>query len=201
MTFWLSNWPIFWLSNWLTTLLLTLTHQLTDCQSDFYTKLNLRKPRMDSYDQISILLLKHTKLKRFKHAKTTAPTICNHRILGDILRPESPLYKHKLLSKDENLWVKQQAENMIDFEFTIYMPWQTFLESLVTLPLNVDGQRRYTTLWRAGTTVKVTMISLKTIPVLFLVLSRVWNKSIITMVLKKSNIAVTVYPGKCKEIA
>ena len=80
---------------------------------------------MDSYDQISILLLKHTKLKRFKHAKTTAPTICNHQILGDILRPESPLYKHKLLSKDDNLWVKQQVENMIDFEFTIYMPWQT----------------------------------------------------------------------------
>ena len=62
---------------------------------------------MDSYDQISILLLKHTKLKRFKHAKTTAPTICNNRILGDILRPESPLYKHKLLSKDENLWVDE----------------------------------------------------------------------------------------------
>ena len=27
-----------------------------------------------------------------------------------------------------------------------------FFESLVTLTLNVDGQRRYTTLWRAGTT-------------------------------------------------
>ena len=28
------------------------------------------------------------------------------------------------------------------------MPWQTFFESLVTLPLNVDGQRRYTTLFK-----------------------------------------------------
>ena len=37
---------------------------------------------------------------------------------------------------------------MIDFEFTINMPWQTFFESLVTLPLNVDGQRRYTTLFK-----------------------------------------------------
>ena len=36
---------------------------------------------------------------------------------------------------------------------------------------------------------------------LFPVLSRVWNKGIITMVLKKSNIAVTVSPRKCMEIA
>ena len=37
---------------------------------------------------------------------------------------------------------------MIDFEFTINMPWQTFFESLGTLPLNVDCQRRYTTLFK-----------------------------------------------------
>ena len=87
-------------------------------------------------------------------------------------------------------------KNMLDFEFTICLRWQAFSEVLVTLTLNVDGQRRYTTLWRAGTTVKVTLISLKTILKLFPVLSRVWNKGIITMVLKKSNIAVTVSPKK-----
>ena len=113
-------------------------------------------------------------------------------------------YRKTKTGELSNMSSVTSLENMLDFEFTIYMPWQMFLlffESLVTLTLNVDGHRRYTTLWRAGTTVKVTMISFKTIPELFPVLSWVRNKSIITMILKSSNIAITVSLRKCMEIA
>ena len=75
-----------------------------------------------------------------------------------------------------------------------------FSESLVALTFNVDGKRKYGE-WRVGTTIKITLISFKTLSELFPVLWRVWNKGIITMVLTKSNIAVTVSPRKCIKIA
>ena len=124
---------------------------------------------MNSYGQMSILLI-NTKVVAFQACKDNGtnrlqpsnPVIFS----GQRLHCKSIKYRRKTKTCELN---KRCA--VIDFEFPIYMPWQTFFESLVTLTLNMDSQRRYTTLWRAGTIVKVTMIFFKTIPELFPVLS------------------------------